>query len=133
MRKFRWALLLTVAGSLAGPPVLLAGPPVSAGSFMEIAVVTHVDINPVDGQPPAAAVQLLEQFVLDSRNDPGVESFILITQTPTTNHFQLIEAFQNSQSFDAHVSAAHTVAFRNDLQPFLGAPYDERLYHFANQ
>jgi hypothetical protein len=23
--------------------------------------------------------------------------------------------------------------FRNDLQPFIGAAYDERLYHFANR
>ena len=121
MRMFLWALLLMVAGSLAGPPV-------HADGFEEIIVVTHVDLNPVDGQAPPAAVQLLEQFVLDSRRDPGVESFTLITQTPTSNHFQLIEVFQNSQSFDAHVSAAHTVLFRDGLQPFLGAPYDERLY-----
>jgi quinol monooxygenase YgiN len=121
MRMFRWALLLMVAGSLAGPPV-------HADGFEGIVVVTHVDLNPVDGQAPPAAVQLLEQFVLDSRKDPGVESFTLITQTLTTNHFQLIEVFPNSQSFDARVSAAHTVHFRDGLQPFLGAPYDERLY-----
>jgi quinol monooxygenase YgiN len=121
MRMFRWPFLLMVAGSLAGPPVHAAG-------FGPIVVVTHVDIDPVDGEPPPASVQLLEQFVSDSLKDPGVESFTLITQTGTTNHFQLIEVFQNFQSFDAHVSAAHTVAFRSDLQPFIGAPYDERLY-----
>jgi quinol monooxygenase YgiN len=52
---------------------------------------------------------------------------------PTPNHFQLVEVFANQQAFDAHVSAQHTVNFRNDIQPFIGAPYDERLYHFANQ
>jgi quinol monooxygenase YgiN len=71
---------------------------------------------------------LLEQFVTDSRNDPGVKYFTLITWDPTTNHFQLIEVFQSMRAFDAHVSAAHTVDFRNALQPFIGAPYDERLY-----
>jgi hypothetical protein len=32
------------------------------------------------------------------------------------------------RAFDAHVSALHTVTFRTALQPFIGAPYDERLY-----
>jgi quinol monooxygenase YgiN len=52
----------------------------------------------------------------------------MITWDPTTNHFQLIERFRNIRAFDAHVSAKHTVDFRNALQPFIGAPYDERLY-----
>jgi quinol monooxygenase YgiN len=43
------------------------------------------------------------------------------------------EVFANQQAFDAHVSAQHTVDFRNDIQPFIGAPYDERLYQFANR
>jgi hypothetical protein len=33
-----------------------------------------------------------------------------------------------ARAFDLHVSAQHTVAFRNSLQPFIGAPYDERAY-----
>jgi hypothetical protein len=32
------------------------------------------------------------------------------------------------RAFDTHVSADHTIQFRTELQPFLGAPYDERLY-----
>ena len=43
------------------------------------------------------------------------------------------EVFANQQAFDAYVSARHTVDFRNDIQPFIGAPYDERLYQFANR
>jgi hypothetical protein len=31
------------------------------------------------------------------------------------------------------VSAQHTLDFRNGIQPFIGAPYDERLYQFANR
>jgi quinol monooxygenase YgiN len=57
-----------------------------------------------------------------------VKSFTLITQAPTTNHFQLIEVFRDMRAFDAHVSAAHTVTFRTNLDPLLGSPYDERLY-----
>jgi quinol monooxygenase YgiN len=74
---------------------------------------------------------VLVDFVQDSRNDPGVVVFKMISWTPTTNHFQLIEVFDSQKAFDAHVSAAHTIAFRRDIQAFIGAPYDERLYLFT--
>jgi quinol monooxygenase YgiN len=119
MREFHWTLPLTVAACLMSAPV-------HADRFGEIVVVTHVDVDPqfVDQN----LMNLLVTFVTDSRNDPGVRSFTLITQDPTTNHFQLIEVFRNMRAFDAHVSAQHTITFRTNLQPLLGAPYDERLY-----
>jgi quinol monooxygenase YgiN len=118
MREFRWTLPLTVAACLMGAPA-------HADGFAQVVVVTHVDIDP---QFVPQAEPLLVTFVEQSRNDPGVITFILITQEGTTNHFQLIEVFRDMRAFDAHVSAAHTIAFRTDLQPFIGAPYDERLY-----
>ena len=118
MHKFRWTLLLTVAAGLLGAPA-------HADGFEEVDVVTHVDIDP---QFVPQAEPLLIGFVEDSRNDPGVKTFILITQEGTNNHFQLIEVFRDMRAFDAHVSAAHTITFRTTLQPLLGAPYDERLY-----
>ena len=96
----------------------------------QIFVITHVDIEP---QSVAQALPVLDTFVSDSASDPGVQTFALLSQSPTTNHFQLIEVFANQQAFDAHVSAQHTLDVRNDLQPFIGAPYDERLYQFANR
>ena len=96
----------------------------------QIFVITHVDVDP---QFVGQALPLLDTFVSDSASDPGVQTFALLSQTPTTNHFQLIEVFANRQAFNAHVSAQHTLDFRNDIQPFIGAPYDERLYHFANR
>jgi quinol monooxygenase YgiN len=97
----------------------------------QIFVITHVDIDPQF--VPEPAVPVLDTFVRDSASDRGVQTFALLSQTPTTNHFQLIEAFANQKAFDAHVSAQHTLDFRTDIQPFIGAPYDERLYHFANR
>ena len=119
MREFRWTLPLTIAACLTGAPA-------HADRFTEVVVVTHVDIDP---QFVPQAEPLLIGFVEDSRNDPGVKSFILITQEGTNNHFQLIEVFRDMRAFDAHVSAAHTIIFRTDVQQFIGAPYDERLYH----
>ena len=124
MQIFHWALSLTILGSLAAVPA-------HAGGSDEIVVVTHIDIIPNDNLPAAQA--LLEQFVRDSRNDPGVKSFTMITWTPTTNHFQLLEVFKNERSFNAHVSAKHTIDFRNDLQQYIGAPYDERVYRAIDQ
>src|SRR6266849_7317131 len=120
MRMFRWALPLSVVASLFGAPAY-------ADDVGEVVVVTHLDIIPTPTFM-TDAVPLIKQFVLDSRKDPGVKSFTMITWDPTTNHFQLIERFQNKRAFDAHVSAKHTVDFRTALQQFIGAPYDERLY-----
>jgi quinol monooxygenase YgiN len=118
MRIIKWALALTVV-------TFLSGTPARSDDFGGVVVVTHIDIIPdFVGQ----AEPLLEQFVTDSRNDPGVKYFTLITWDPTTNHFQLIEVFQSMRAFNAHVSADHTVQFRRDIQPLIGAPYDERLY-----
>jgi quinol monooxygenase YgiN len=118
MRMFRRALAMVVLA-------LLIGAPARSDGLGEVVVVTHINIIPdfIDQAEP-----LLKQFVTDSRNDPGVKYFTLITWDPTTNHFQMIEVFQNIRAFNAHVSAEHTVEFRNSLQPFIGAPYDERLY-----
>jgi quinol monooxygenase YgiN len=96
----------------------------------QIFVITHVDIDP---QFVPQALPVLDTFVSDSAADSGVQTFALLSQSPTTNHFQLIEVFENQKAFDAHVSAQHTVLFRTALQPFLGAPYDERLYQFVNR
>jgi quinol monooxygenase YgiN len=118
MSKFHWTVPLTVAACLIGAAA-------HADRFKEVVVVTHVDVDP---QNVPIAEPLLTGFVVDSRGDPGVVSFTLITQDPTTNHFQLIEVFRDMRAFDAHVSTADTIKFRTNLQPLLGAPYDERLY-----
>jgi len=122
MHKFRWTLPVTVAACLMGAPAHADG---FADRFREVVIVTHVDVDP---QNVGVAEPLLVTFVEDSRDDPGVKSFTLITQDPTTNHFQLIEVFRDMRAFDDHVSADHTIKFRTFLQPLLGAPYDVRLY-----
>jgi quinol monooxygenase YgiN len=96
----------------------------------QIFVITHVDVDP---QFVPQAQPLLNTFVADSLNDPGVQTFALLSQTPTPNHFQLVETFEDLEAFDDHVSAQHTVDFRTATAPFLGAPYDERLYKFLSR
>ena len=118
--------LSRLRASLAAPALLAApGAIASAAAAPPITVVTHFDIIPTD---IAQAVPLLEQFVLDSRSDPGTKYFTLITWAPTTNHFQMLEVFDSMDAFNQHVTAAHTIAFRTAVQPYIGAPIDERLY-----
>jgi quinol monooxygenase YgiN len=91
----------------------------------EIEVVTHIDVIPtfLDQAKP-----LILQFVADSASDAGVREFLLVSWDDITNHFQLIERYETKRAFDLHVTAQHTVSFRKSLQPFIGAPYDERVY-----
>jgi quinol monooxygenase YgiN len=116
------ALAIAVA-----PYALLPCSPAWAEPASPVTAVTHFDVIP-NGDNVAQATALLEKFVLDSRSDPGVNSFTLITWAPTTNHFQLLEVFDSLDAFNRHVSAAHTIAFRTAVQPFIGSPLDERLY-----
>ena len=120
MKISRIALWIVAVSLLTVVPVLADG-----GDDDRVIVVTHLDIIPTF---TANAQPLIEQFAVDSRKDPGVELFIVVSWTPTTNHFQLIEVYRNQHAFDAHIGAAHTILFRSQLQPFIGAPYDERLY-----
>jgi quinol monooxygenase YgiN len=91
----------------------------------DIEVVTHIDVIPTF---LAQAQPLIQQFVADSANDPGVKEFLLVSWDGITNHFQLIERYDTNRAFDLHVTAQHAVQFRQALQPFIGAPYDERVY-----
>ena len=115
------------------PGNLLAGtlnPRNEHAQARQVFVITHVDVDP---QFVGQVQPLLNTFVSDSLRDAGVQTFALVSQTPTANHFQLVETFANQQAFDDHVSASHTVIFRTNADASLGAPYDERLYHFVNR
>src|SRR6476619_4696859 len=54
----------------------------------QIFVITHVDVDPYFVPQPRP---LLNTFVADSLNDPGVQTFVFHDTTTTENHFQLIE------------------------------------------
>jgi quinol monooxygenase YgiN len=91
----------------------------------QIIVIAHVDFVAAG---LAQGVPALKKFATQSMADPGVVLFAPITWSPTNNHFQLIEIYDSLNSFDEHIQAAHTVAFRNTIRQLVGAPYDERRY-----
>jgi quinol monooxygenase YgiN len=92
-------------------------------------VVTHVDLTPNN---LAEGSKLLQQFAADSRHDPGVVRFELLEDNGRSNHFTLVEVWENKKAFETHEAAEHTKNFREKLQPMLGSPFDERLHHNMN-
>lgn len=99
------------------------------GPADKLFVVTHVDLTP---NYAAEGSKLLQQFAADSRHDPGVLRFELLDDNARSNHFTLVEVWENSKAFEAHEAAEHTKSFREKLQPMLGSPFDERLHHIMN-
>ena len=90
-----------------------------------IYVVTHVDIIP----PKAAdGTKLVQQYVVDSRKDAGLVRVEAGSEISRGNHISIVEVWQNQKAFDEHVTAAHTRQFRQQIDPMLGSPYDERLH-----
>src|SRR5215470_2360399 len=117
---WRACFAIAVACAVAGPA--WAEGPGSNVRANGVVVVTHLDIIPTFTD---LARPVLDEFVAASRNDPGVVVFKMISWTPTTNHFQLIEVYESDKAFDAHVAAEHTIQFRKNIQQYIGAPYDE--------
>jgi quinol monooxygenase YgiN len=90
-----------------------------------IYVVTHVDIVPPS---TAAGTKLVQQYVVDSRKDKGIVRIEAGAQVSRLNHISIIEVWQSQKAFDEHEAAAHTRQFRQQIDPMLGSPYDERLH-----
>jgi quinol monooxygenase YgiN len=90
-----------------------------------IYVVTHVDVPPPKKDDCIAA---LKQLVADSRKEGNSMRFEVFQQGSRPNHFSVVEIWKNQSAYDAHIIAAHTKKFRDQLTPMTGALYDERLY-----
>lgn len=88
--------------------------------------VTHVDT--AGGSLLPRVIAALQEFTADSQKDPGVVRFELLQQEGHANHFTIYEVWRSRKAFDAHLAAAHTRAFREKIQPWLGSPFRERLH-----
>ena len=90
-----------------------------------IVVVTHVDVPPPKKDECIAALKTL---VADSRKEGGSARFEVFQQGNRPNHFSVVEVWKDQRAYDAHITAAPTKKFRDQLTPMSGALYDERLY-----
>ena len=88
--------------------------------------ITHIDVIPPSIGP---ALPLLSRMAEDGRKDTGNGRLEILQQlAPTINHFTVVEIWSNKRQLEAHQAAPQTIRFREQLQPAIGAPYDERLY-----
>jgi quinol monooxygenase YgiN len=102
---------------------LSIGPAPAAASSRTVSVVSHVDVTP----DPRVAT-MLRRLAEASRGEEGNVRFDVLQHTMRANHFTVIETWQSQKAFDAHVAAAHTRQYRDELQPLTGSPLDERVY-----
>ena len=96
------------------------------GSHDKIYVVTHVDIIPPQA---AAGTKLVQQYVADTRKDQGLIRIEAASEISRGNHISILEVWQDKKAFDEHTANSHTRQYRQQLDPMLGSPYDERLHH----
>ncbi len=90
----------------------------------KIYVVTHIDVLPNN---PGGA-KLLQQYAEETRKEKGAGRIELLVQISRTNHFTLVEVWDNQADFDAHEADPHRKQFRDQLAPMLAGPFDERLH-----
>jgi quinol monooxygenase YgiN len=114
---------IRVSGYDQRPYKTLTVGPVPAPNSRAVSVVSHVDVTP----DPRVA-EMLRRLADASRKEDGNVRFDVIQHTMRANHFTVIETWQSQKAFDAHVAAAHTKQYRDDLQPLTGSPLDERVY-----
>ena len=95
---------------------LSTAPEVVISELSMFNVVTHVDVIP---NPQAAG--LLTRLAEASRFD-------VVQHAMRANHFTVIERWRNQAALDAHVAAAHTRQYRDEIGPLTGSPLDERVY-----
>ena len=119
------ALVTLTLAALTAPTVAQqpapASPPPDASPFN---VVIHVDFVP---RRAAEGTTALQQYAADSRKDDGAQRIYVLQELAQPNHFIIVEVWRNRAAYDAHISAAHTIAWRNTIQPLMGSPFDVRL------
>jgi quinol monooxygenase YgiN len=71
---------------------------------------------------------LLTRLAEESRKEEGNLRFDVMQHTMRSNHFTVLETWRSQRALDAHVAAAHTKAYRRELQPITGSPLDERVF-----
>lgn len=91
-----------------------------------VSVISHVDVAP----NPAVA-PMLTRLAEASRQEPGNLRFDVLQHTMRGNHFTVVETWRDQAALDAHVAAAHTKQYRDDVLPLTGSPLDERVFKAA--
>jgi len=116
MRSCFWPRLVLQVGSRAG-----------VRAHDRIYAVSHVDVVPTDA---AAGTKLVQQYVVESRKDKGACAWKPIFKS-RVSITSLWSRSGRTTGARGTRSRRHTKKFREQIDPMLGSPYDERLHTIA--
>ena len=102
---------------------IAVAPARGAATANSVSVISHVDVAP----NPAVA-PMLTRLAQASRQEAGNLRFDVLQHTMRGNHFTVIETWRDQAALDAHVAAAHTKQYRDEVLPLTGSPLDERVF-----
>jgi quinol monooxygenase YgiN len=111
-----------VDNRLNDPIVPLDLKPAPAGAFN---VLMHIDVLP-DGA--ATAREALVAQKAEVMAAPGALAFAAASQVGRPNHFAVLEAWRSRSAYEAYAASPAGQALRRKLDPFKGAPFDDRFY-----
>jgi len=90
-----------------------------------IVSVAHIDVMP---QGVSKVENPFRTYLANCAKEPGEMEIHFYQQIGAPNHFTLIEIWSSKKTYEDHVAAETTRAFRKSIAAYLGSPYDERLH-----
>lgn len=106
-------------------PLLASMTATQAQDDPTVYMVTYIDVTPGTQGSDAG---FLRQLANASRKDPGVVRYEVFQRNAPSNQFAIVSVWKDQQSYDAHAASAHVKTFRQQVEPHLVAPIDERPY-----
>ncbi len=116
-------ILLTLSLILATATVSSAQSSAATVPDMAIHVVTYLDLIPSQAD---AGRSLLVQQTLAARRQRGCRSNELLQENALSNHFILVESWNNEADLETYHATEGYRTFRAAIQPATGSPPNER-------
>jgi quinol monooxygenase YgiN len=88
-------------------------------------VVAHVDLMAPFTEEGG---KLVSEHASVSRKDAGAVRYEVLVEPGRRNHLTIVSVWVSREAFEKHAALDHTRRFRDQLQPMLGGPLDERLH-----
>jgi len=128
MKQFRDRLKPLAVGAYDERPSLgmAVGPIGAAGTSGAVYVLTHVDIAGTNNRDEGTAT--LKKFAEDGRKEFYAQRIEVWQQANRLNHYTVNEIWKDEAAYEAHVGAPPYRAYRQKLDPMLGALYEARRY-----
>lgn len=86
-------------------------------------IVTYIEADVASSD---AVADLIKKQTASSKSEEGNIRFEGLQRIGQDNHFVILEVWSGPETRSDHAGSAHTIDFRNALEPMLYAPYDER-------